>query len=157
MSRTIPNTNTTVSYSYSLWANNKRIGTLQGFTATNTRLLDRVREIGGTGVDDIKEIVPGRGEITLRIERLETYNSALLEAFGYKSDVVDLSQLTDPITIAELRDDGSGNTRTIYYENCVIQSCAKTIREGTITVGETVEMWPTRITLSASKALTPTV
>ena len=140
----IPNTDTTVSYSYALSANGKTIGTLQGFTPTNNRNLERVREINGTTTTaDIKEVVFGRGEITLRIDRFETYNTSVLEALGLT--IVDLSQITDPITITETMEDGQGNVTTIQYLDCAIQSCSKTVREGTITVGEAVDLWPTQI------------
>ena len=142
----IPNTNTAVSYAYTIMVGNKKIGTLQGFNPSANRQLDRVREIMNE-VDDIVEIVPGRSEFTLTIEKLETYDASMMDALGYAS-FEDISQITDPIDIVEeIRGPVSKGSpkRTIVYQRVWIQNWAKTIREGTITITETVTAWPERI------------
>lgn len=142
----IPTSNTVVSYAYTILAGNKKVGTLQGFDPSANRMLDRVREIMNEA-DDIVEIVPGRTDFTLNIDRLETYNAAMMDALGYSS-FEDISQITDPIQIVETItgpvSKGSPK-RTIVYQNCWIQTWSKTIREGTITVTERVALWPERI------------
>jgi allophanate hydrolase subunit 1 len=123
--------------------NGTAVGTLQGFTPTSNRLLDRVREIMNEE-DDIVEIVPGRSEFTITIDRLETYDTPLLKALGQDpTDTIDLLQT--PFEIVEQLVGPLGQTRVISYEKCWIQNLSKTIREGTITVSETVTIWPERI------------
>jgi len=142
----IPNTTTVVSYAYTVKANGSIIGTLQGFTPSANRNLERVREILNE-VEDIVEIAPGRTDFQVTVDRLETYNESMVEALGF-SAFEDISQITDPIQIVEeLRGPVAlGNpTRTIVYERCWIQSWTKTIREGTVTVTENVTLWPERI------------
>ena len=142
----IPNTTTTVSYAYTVKAQGSVIGTLQGFNPTANRSLERIREILNE-VTDIVEIVPGRTEFSITLDRLETYNESMMEALGFAS-FEDISQVTDPIQIVEeVRGPAAlGNpSRTIVYERCWVQTWGKTIREGTITVTENVTLWPEQI------------
>jgi hypothetical protein len=82
MSTSIPNTKTVVSYSYTvLDAQSKAIGTLQGFNPSASRALERVREIMNE-VADTKEIVPGRTDFTISLDRLEMYNSGMVKDTG---------------------------------------------------------------------------
>ena len=145
MSTSIPNTKTVVSYSYTvLDAQSRAIGTLQGFNPSASRALERVREIMNPAADT-KEIVPGRTDFTISIDRLEMYNSGMVKSIGFGSD--DIANLTDPITIQEVIRGPQGQTRTIAYQDCWINTWSKTIQEGTITVKESVSLWPTRITI----------
>ncbi len=142
----IPNTNTVVSYAYTIMVGNRKIGTLQGFDPSANRMLDRIREIMNED-DDIVEIAPGRSEFTIAIDRLETYDQAMMDALGYTS-FEDISQVTDPIQIVETITgpvSKGSPSRTIVYQNCWIQNWSKTIREGTVTVTERVTLWPERI------------
>ena len=151
MSTRIPNVKTVVSYSYTVKANGKAIGTLQGFNPSANRNLERVREImGNDAAQDTFEIVPGRTEFTISIDRFETYDKAMMQALGYAS-LEDVSVVTEPISITEVVRDKAGMSRIIEYQDCWIQSWAKTIREGTITVTETVTLWPTRIVVSGER------
>lgn len=143
----IPNTKTVVSYAYTIRAGGKTIGTIQGFNPSYNRTLERVREIQNS-IDDTVEIVPGRTEITLTIDRFETYDETTLSKFGAKSsgiDANDISEVTDPFTITEIIQDSLGNVRTVDYVDCWIQTYGKTIREGTINVAENVTIFPTRV------------
>jgi hypothetical protein len=145
----IPNTTTVASYAYTVKANGDVIGTLQGFNPTANRTLERIREIMNT-LEDIVEIIPGRTEFSITLDRLETYNKSMMEALGF-STFEDISKVTDPIQIVEeVRGPVSSgpSTRIITYERCWIQSWGKTIREGTITVTENVTLWPERIITS---------
>ena len=147
----IPHTKATVSYGYTISANGVPIGTLQGFNPTQNRPLDRVREIMNE-IDDIVEIVPGRTDLTIAIDRLETYDKNFFEAMGYAT-YEDLSQITTPILIMEeIRNPVTGAGRKIQYQDCWFTSWGKTIREGTITVTETVSVFPTRIRVSKISA-----
>jgi len=129
-------------------AGGKVIGTLQGFNPTSNRAVERVREIMNEVVDTV-EIVPGRTEFSIQLDRLETYEETLMDALGLR-DFDDLSQITDGIQIVEeIRGPASrgGVIRKIAYNGCWIQSTAKTVREGTITVNETVTLQVTSITV----------
>ena len=144
MSTQIPHTKTVVSYAYTITANGTSLGTLQGFNPSSTRALERVRELRNE-IDDMVEIVPGRSEFTIQIDKLEMYSENVLQALGF-SDFEDISKLRTPIQIVEtIKDPVSGKGRTVSYVNCWIQNVAKTIREGTITVSETVTLWPEKI------------
>ena len=145
----IPNTTTVASYAYTVKANGTVIGTVQGFNPSANRTLERVREILNE-VDDIVEIVPGRTDFTITLDRLETYTAGMMEELGFAT-FEDISQVTDPIQIVEeVRGPASlGNpSRIIVYERCWITTWGKTIREGTITVTESVTLWPERIIVS---------
>lgn len=143
MSTRIPNTRTAVSYAYTIKANGVPIGTLQGFNPSANRTLERVREILNEEVDTV-EIVPGRTEFTITVDRLETYEKAMMDALGFAS-FEDISKVTDPILIVEEIRGPQGQTRRIEYQRCWVQTWSKTIREGTITVTENVTLWPERI------------
>lgn len=137
----IPNRKTVVSYAYTVKNNNgKAIGTLQGFTATMSRRLERVFEINrNASTIDTFEIVPGRSEYRVTIDRLETYENSLWEALGI-TNADEVSKATNPINITEVLLGPNGETRTTEYHNCWIESLAKTIREGTVTVSENVQL-----------------
>jgi hypothetical protein len=148
MSTRIPlHANTVVSYAYTVTdSTGNHIGTLQGFTTSANRPLDRVRQIMNEE-DDTKEIVPGRTDFTITVDRLETYGSNALKALGFEVSS-DVSKIVDPINITEVVTNAVGQIRTIHYMNCWVQSWSKTIREGTITVTESVTLWPEKISIS---------
>jgi hypothetical protein len=142
----IPNSKTVVSYAYTIKVNGTPIGTLQGFNPGADRKLERVREIMNE-IDDTKEIVPGRTDYTISINRLETYDADMLQALGLPR-LATLHELTDPIDIIEeIQGPTSSQRRVISYNKCVIQSINKTIQEGNITVSQSVVIWPTSITV----------
>lgn len=145
----IPDTTTTVSYAYTIQAQGKNIGTLQGFTPSANRILERVRQIQDEERDTV-EIVPGRSEFSVTIDRLETYNESMMEALGFTS-FEDLSQVVAPFQIVEMvraPDSRGGKIRRIFYQDCWIQSITKTIREGTTSVSESVTIQVTKIIVS---------
>lgn len=145
----IPNTTTTVSYAYTIKAAGKPIGTLQGFTPSANRQLDRVREIMNV-IEDVVEITPGRSEFSITIDRLETYAESMMEALGFDG-FTDLSQVIDGFQIVEeIRGPVArgGKRRVIVYDGCWIQNITKTIREGTTTVSESVTVQVTKISAS---------
>ncbi|MCK9471998.1 MAG: hypothetical protein M0Q88_09640 [Bacilli bacterium] len=139
----IPNTKSVVSYAYTIKANGIKIGNLQGFNPSSNRALERIREIMNE-LDDTKEILPGRTDFQITIDRLETYDQAMMEAFDYPSfDFI--HEIIDPIDIIEEIQGPQGKVRIIQYQNCWLQSINKTVREGTISVTESVTAWPTNV------------
>lgn len=148
MSTRIPQTKSTVSYAYTVKGKTGNIiGNLQGFNPSANRALDRIRELNGAAGDvDTVEIVPGRMDLQITIDRFETFDESLSNALRGPNQPLDLSKQTEPFTITETVRDSVGNTRSIFYIDCWIQNWSKTIREGTITVAENVTVYPTRIT-----------
>lgn len=143
----IPSTKTVVSYAYSIKANGVVIGTLQGFSPSANRDLQRIREIKNELIDTV-EIVPGRTDYTLSIDKLETYDTTLMKALGY-TNFTTLHEMTDPIDIVEEISGPNGARRVISYNKCWIQSVSKTVREGTVTVSEQVTVFPTSVSVIA--------
>ncbi len=143
----IPNTQSTVSYAYTIKANGVEIGTLQGFNPTANRALERVREILNT-LEDTFEIVPGRSEFSISIDRIETYNKNVIASLGFNIFGESIAQIRDPITIVEQLTGPNGESRQIVYDRCWIKSWSKTVTAGEITVKENVTMDVERIFMS---------
>jgi len=139
----IPTTKSVVSYAYTIKANGIKVGNLQGFNPSSNRSLERVREIMNE-LDDTKEILPGRTDFQISIDRLETYDQAMMEAFDYPSFDF-LHEIISPIDIIEEIQGPQGKVRIIQYQDCWMQSISKTVREGTISVTESVTLWPTNV------------
>lgn len=135
----IPNTQSVVSYAYTIKAAGVEVGTLQGFNPTGSRQVDRVREIRNT-LEDTFEIVPGRSEFKITLDRTETYNKNVIAALGYDIFGESIAQIRDPITIVEQITGPNGESRQIVYDRCWITSWSKTVNEGTITVKENVSL-----------------
>lgn len=150
-----PNTNTIPSYAYKIQIDGQEgIATLQGFNVTFNRDLQRVRELGNI-LDDIVEIVPGRGDFTITLERLETYSSNFAQALGFSGvggaavngvdSVVPSNQIQSFNITETISDFTNTDKRTISYNNCWIQSYSKSVREGTLLVVENITVWPTSV------------
>ncbi len=137
----IPNTSTAVSYAYTVSINGSIVGTLQGFNPTSSKQLERVRQLQNE-TSDILEIVPGRTEHTIQLDRLELYDDDSDLTFKV------LEEQTTPFNIVEKISNGQGKTREITYSTCWIQSIGKTIREGQINVAVSVTVWPTNIAVT---------
>lgn len=145
----IPESNTVVSYAYTIKVAGKAIGTLQGFTPSSDRQVERVREIMNEVADTV-EIVPGRSNFRVSIDRLETYDASLMEALGFDG-FTDISQVTTPFQIVEeIRGPigKGGRRRVIVYDGCWISNSQKTVREGQTTVTETATVEVTKIVVS---------
>jgi hypothetical protein len=143
-----PNSRSVVSYAYKVLCQGKKIGILQGFSPSANRPLERVRELGNT-IDDTIEIVPGRTDLTVTLERFEIYDSNILQA-TLSPDVNPAGDITtilmDPIQIVETITNPAGTqTRNITYADCWISTWSKAIREGTILVMETVNLGVTKV------------
>ena len=95
----IPTTKSVVSYAYTIKANGIKIGNLQGFNPSSNRNLERVREIMNE-LDDTKEILPGRTDFQITLDRLETYDQAMMEALDYEAFDF-LHEIISPIDIIE--------------------------------------------------------
>lgn len=143
----IPNTQSVVSYAYTIKAAGVEVGTLQGFNPSGSRAVERVREILNT-LEDTFEIVPGRSEFKITIDRIETYTKNVIQALGYNIFAESIAQIRDPITIVEQLTGPNGESRIITYDRCWITSWTKTIQEGQITTKENVALEVERISMS---------
>lgn len=139
-----PSTQSSVYYSYDVLVNGQRVGTLQRFSPSSDRALQRVREIANSAVDTV-EIVPGRTERRIDCERFETYNKSMIQALGYSP--ADIGDITAPITIVEIMHKPDGGKRRITYQDCWPRTWSKSVQEGTITVTETMSLDITNISV----------
>jgi len=152
----IPDTKTVVSYAYTVKIGATIVGTLQGFSVNESRLLDRVREINagsvvGGNTEDVFEILPGRGEITLTIDKFELFDLTknIGTMIGQSASQPQLTDLTNSFQIDEVLSKSNAPAfRTISYMGCWVQGKTKAVREGTITVAENVTVWPTHIIIT---------
>lgn len=140
----VPNTQTVVSYSYTIKANGKKIGTLQSFSPDQTRTLERIRELANN-TEPMFEILPGRTEFTITCDRFELYIANMIEALGYDITSGSIDNIRDPVQIVEQWIGPTGRRRSVVYDRCWIQSLRKTVREGTASVSETATLWPERV------------
>ena len=139
-----PSTQTAVYYSYDVLVNWQKVGILQKFSASSNRTLERIREIANSSTDTV-EIIPGRTERTIDIDRFETYSKNLIMALGYEP--ADIGDLNAPITIVEVMHKPDGGKRQIIYQDCWPQSWSKSITVGTTTITENVKLEVTNITV----------
>jgi hypothetical protein len=130
------------SYSYTIRAGNVDIGTLRTFAPSNTRAVERLREIRGNadqGIQDVIGLAPGGDEPTFRATRVELYASALLAAFGLSS-IDTLNDITEPIEVQEVAISydatGAPTSSITTYRGCVPTDWRKTIDIGTVFVVE---------------------
>ncbi len=140
-----PGSRSAVFYSYDVLMGGKKVGTLQRFNPSSERDLQRVRQIAASATDTV-EIVPGRTDRQITIDRFETYPNALIQAMGYVFQ--DIGEITVPINIVEkLFKPGVAKTeqRTITYANCWPKSWSKTVQEGTVLITESMTVWVTAI------------
>jgi hypothetical protein len=143
----IPDTQSVVSYAYTIKANGVEIGTLQGFNPSGSRTMERIREIRNT-LEDTFEIIPGRSEFKITLDRTETYNKNVIAALGYNIFGESIAQIRDPITIVEQFTGPNGESRQVVYDRCWITSWSKSVVEGTISVKENVALEVERIFMS---------
>ena len=149
MSTQIPNTDSVVSYAYTVSINGTTVGTLQSFNPTSARILERIREIrADVGNADTKEIVPGRSTFSATLTRFELYEIPLMKALGVSS-LQNLANIVDDFEIVEkLSFPDAGKKRIVIYSGCWVENWGKTITEGTVTVSENVTIQVTSIAVS---------
>lgn len=133
---------TVVHYAYDIKVRGKKVGTLQNFSPSSTRALERIREIAYSDIDTL-EIAPGRTDHQLTVEKLEFYNKSLVEALGY--ELANIADLREPITIVETLHRPDGTKRRISYDNCWINTMGKTVTTGGVTVSENATLWATNV------------
>ena len=134
--------NSVVHYAYEFRVNGRKVGTVQNFNPSSTRALERIREIAYSNVDTI-EIVPGRTDHQLQVERIETHVASMIDALGYEP--LNIADLNGSIQIIEVLHRPDGTRRRIVYDRCWVNTHSKTINVGTVNVTESATLWPTTI------------
>lgn len=153
MAMPIPQTDSVVSYAYTLKVGGKLIGNLQGFNPSANRTLERVRELQNES-ENIKEIVPGRTDFQITIDRIEMYKNNIVGALNNGAETpaeqqVNLFGNVSAFEIVEtIMNSSRSVVRTLTYTGCRIQNWSKTVREGSVTVLENCTVFPKDIVLS---------
>jgi hypothetical protein len=134
----VPETQASVWYSHSLHIGGRPIGTFERFSTRSTRTTERIREILFSRGPEVREIVWGGTDITLDLNRVELYNTALFEAFGF--DIYSLEDLNQHINITELQKNpaSTGGRRVITYMDAVASDWGKDVDTGTVRIVETM-------------------
>lgn len=138
----IPDTQHTVFYAHSISANGIEIGSFERFSSRSTRTTERIREVLASSGPQVKEIVWGGTDISIDISRVEIYNKAVFQAFGYA--VFTLEDINAPIDIHEfqwnpgLDPNSDSPSRTITFVDTVASDWSKDIDTGTARVVESM-------------------
>lgn len=156
----LPQTDSEVWYSYEITINSVHVGTLRSFNPTQTRTVDIIREIATNG-GEIKEIVPGVTDYTVRLEKVRLYNKTMFDHFGIVTkDVQNQVRALDikeaihyprmdvkntEVTGPPGADTENAGVAYLNYEDCWITDWGKTITTGAITNVETMTVRPTRV------------
>lgn len=161
MSTRIPQSISTVSYGYTINSDGKPIGTLQGFNPSMNRTLERVRQLKASDTEDTFELLPGRTELSITVDKLELYASTLVDELLQTPNTSLLVNDTRTFNIEEtIKNTGISTpgatggtliTKTVTYHDCRIQSYTKRVQEGTVTVTENAVIIPKRVTSSTTR------
>lgn len=134
----VPHTQHSVFYAHSIHVNGIEIGSFERMSMRSTRTTERIREILFSRGPEVKEIVWGGTDISVDLNRVEMYNKALFEAFGFQ--IYSLEDLNQPVNISEIQFNPAdpGGARTITYVDCVASDWSKDVDTGTVRVVETM-------------------
>lgn len=139
----LPNTQAAVWYAFTISVNGIAVGMLQGFNPTQSREVERVRQIMYETGPDALETVPGATNISVDAERIEMYKANFMQAIG--RELVSISDLVDPIDILEEKHQPDGSTARIQYVSANISNYARRINTGSTFILETVTFQVARV------------
>jgi hypothetical protein len=132
-----PNTLHSVFYAHSIHVNGIEIGSFERFSTRSGRSTERIREILFSRGPEVKEIVWGGTDISIDINRVELYNKAMLEAFGF--EIFSIEDFNQPVNITELQFNPENNgRRVITYMDCVASDTSKDLDTGTARIVESM-------------------
>lgn len=117
---TLPNVQSRVFYSYMILINNKEVGTLQEFSPSARKTVERVREISYTQKTKVIEIVPGIVDFSVTVSKIMLFKEDLFKALGYVVDSIE--DLRDPFEILEECMKPDGNKEQTIYHGCQFES-----------------------------------
>ena len=123
-----------VWWAYDILMNQTPVGSLQNFSPTQAKTIERVRQIffsdntngGGPRVIDM---VPGITDISATVERIRMFESNLLQAMDL--DEFSLEDINDPFTILESLHRPSGGDIETSYSLCLFSEFGHAIQIGT--------------------------
>jgi hypothetical protein len=138
---TLPTTETRVFYSYEIKIKNNVVGTLQEFSPSARKTVERVREISYKQGTQVMEIVPGVVDFSVTVSKLMLYKDKLTEVLGGKG-IFSIEDIAEPFDIYEYCHKPGGETETIVYHGCQIESYDYTVsvRETLITERATIQV-----------------
>jgi len=136
---TIPNTQSRVFYSYQIKVGNKVIGTIQSFGPSESRTLERVREINSDQGTRVLEIVPGVVDFQVSADKILLYKENMLEAFGY--NVSSIEDIVDDFDIEEICHHPDGRKEITVYKKCHFNSYNRTISVRDTLITESATIW----------------
>lgn len=138
----IPNTQHSVFYAHSIHVNGVEIGSFERFSMRSSRATERIREIAAPRGPIVKEIVWGGTDISVDLSRVELYNRAMMEAFGF--EIYTLEDFNQSVNISELQWNPNRDPttdapdRTITFTDCVASDWSKDLDTGTARVVESM-------------------
>lgn len=135
----IPETQASVFYAYSISIKGKEIGTLEKFSSKSTRATESIREIMFSRGPEIFEIVWGGTDTTIDLERVELYQNSLLEVVG--NEIHTLEAFTFPVDITEIMQLPAGlggGQRILQFLGAVCTNWGKSQSTGQARVVETM-------------------
>lgn len=135
-----PNTQHSVFYTHAIHVNGIQIGSFEKLSIREARQgVERIREILFSRGPEVKDIVWGGVDISLDLSRVEIYNEAMLEAFGF--EIFSLEDFNQVVNITEYQYNPTpigGGSRVITYMDCVASDKSKDIDIGTTRIVESM-------------------
>jgi hypothetical protein len=135
----VPETQASVFYAYTITINNEEIGTLEKFSSKSTRNVERIREVLFSRGPETKEIVWGGTDTSVDIEKVELYQKSLLELVG--REIHTLEDFTFPVNIVEIMQLPAGlggGTRVLTFVDAVCSNWGKSQSTGQARVVESM-------------------
>jgi hypothetical protein len=136
-----------VFYSYEIQlAGGIKIGTLQEFSPSARKTVERVRQISAETETRVLEIVPGIVDFSITVSKLMLFKENLLQALGFVPQ--SLEDIRAPFDIYEICKYPDGTEEKTIYHGCQIESYDYTIstRETLITERCTIQVaWVERV------------
>jgi hypothetical protein len=138
----IPPTKHSVFYSHSIHVNGIEIGSFERFSMRSSRTVDRIREILASRGPQVKDMVWGGTDISIDLSKVELYNQAMFEAFGFA--IYTLEDFNQFVNITESQWNAGKNptsdtpNRVITFVDCVASDWSKDLDVGTAKVVESM-------------------
>ena len=116
--RSVPNTDHSVWYAYSMHVNNKAIGSLERISSRSSRNVERIREIlFSRGPETVEQVWSGT-DTTIELSYVELYDQSVFEALG-TSGIYSLEDWVSVFNITEIMRTPGDAIRIIDYVDCV--------------------------------------
>jgi hypothetical protein len=132
-----PDTMHSVFYAHSIHVNGVEIGSFERLSVRQSRTTERIREILFSRGPEVKEIVWGGTDISVDLNRVELYNRAMFEAFGF--EIFSIEDFNQVVNITEMQFNPNDNGRRIItYTDCVASDISKDIDTGTARIVESM-------------------